>query len=153
MRQDYKVLTLAISVALAPWIERAAHVLVIVIMLAPFWAVAQTQRQTNHEACRNFERVDAELNQVYSKVLAEYEEDAVFIRKLKAAQHAWIAFRDAHVESLYPEEDNREYGSGYPMCACAAKSGLTVQRTDALKRWLKGVEEGDVCAGSIRFSD
>ena len=153
MRRDYRVLTLAIPVALALRIKRAAHVLVIVIMLAPFWAVAQTQLQMNEEACRKFERADAELNQVYSKVLAEYKEDAVFIRKVKAAQRAWIAFRDAHVGSLYPEEDKREYGSAYPMCACTAKSGLTVQRTDALKRWLKGVEEGDVCAGSIRFSD
>jgi uncharacterized protein YecT (DUF1311 family) len=112
---------------------------------------AQTQIQMNKEACDAYKKADAEMNRAYQKILAEYKTDAQFIQKLKLAQRAWIAFRDAHVVSIYPATDKRaEYGSINPMCQCKILEELTTARTRMLREWIDGVEEGDACAGSIK---
>jgi uncharacterized protein YecT (DUF1311 family) len=99
----------------------------------------------------DYNAADAELNRVYNQVLKTYSSDHEFIEKLRESQRAWIKFRDAQLEALYPKADKRgEYGSEYPTCAADALAELTVARTKQLQRWLDGVEEGDVCAGSVR---
>jgi hypothetical protein len=37
------------------------------------------------------------------------------------------------------------------MCYSAYKEELTRQRIKTLQQWLEGVEEGDVCAGSLKL--
>lgn len=114
-------------------------------------AVAQTQSEMNQNTCKQYEKADAEMNDIYKRVLSEYEKDRAFIEKLKQAQRAWVTFRDAHLESLYPAKDKPvAYGSVNPMCRCMALTDLTKQRTEMLRKWLTGGEEGDVCAGSIK---
>ena len=113
--------------------------------------LAQTQGELNQQACDAYKSADVELNRVYQRVLSEYQGDALFVRKIKAAQHAWIVYRDAHLESLYPAEDPRlAYGSVYPMCRCMALTEVTKKRTELLRRWLTGEKEGDVCLGSLK---
>lgn len=115
---------------------------------------AQTQIDMQDKACDDFKKADAELNKAYKKILYEYKHDKVFIEKLKKAQKAWLTYRDAHIESIYPVEDKAsEYGSVYGMCYCTAKKELTEQRTKMLKQWVDGVVEGDVCSGSQKFHD
>jgi uncharacterized protein YecT (DUF1311 family) len=78
--------------------------------------------------------------------------EADFLQKLKAAQRLWIAFRDAHLESLYPAGDKQlEYGSAYGACRCLALVELTNRRLEELKVWLRGVPEGETCKGSVRI--
>lgn len=113
--------------------------------------LAQTQSEMNQEACRDAKKADAEMNQVYRRIMTEYRQDAPFIGKIKAAQRAWLAFRDAHLESLYPAENKQTtYGRIYPTCRCTALAAVTRRRTAELQEWVKGVREGDVCAGSVR---
>ena len=115
-------------------------------------ATPQTQSQMNQNTCKQYERADAELNNVYKQVLSEYAKDTEFIGKFREAQRAWVAFRDAHLESLYPAKDKlAEYGSVYETCRCLVLTDLTKQRTEMLRQWLKGVKEGDVCSGSIKI--
>jgi len=124
---------------------------VIALMLASAIAPAQTQSRTNQDACRKYEETDAEMNKVYQQVLTEYKKDTAFILKLKAAQRLWVAFRNAHVESLYPKPNKlAAYGSTHPTCRCLAMTEITASRIEALKRWITGGEEGDTCSGSIR---
>jgi uncharacterized protein YecT (DUF1311 family) len=125
-----------------------------------FWAVffnsanAQTQLDLEEKACAELKKADNELNKVYKKVLAEYKDEKLFLEKLKKAQKAWLAYRDAHVESIYPESDTAlQYGSAYGMCRCKELAELTRQRTKILKQWSNGVEEGDVCVGSRKFQN
>jgi uncharacterized protein YecT (DUF1311 family) len=93
---------------------------------------------------------DSELTKVYEEVLGKYKSDPEFIGKLKAAQRAWIQFRDAHLEARFPKEDKRaEYGSVYPVCAGQILAELTEARTKQLRAWLDGTVEGDACSGSI----
>ncbi|MCV6636596.1 lysozyme inhibitor LprI family protein [Candidatus Albibeggiatoa sp. nov. NOAA] len=112
---------------------------------------ATTQVEINRCAFADYERADAKLNQVYRQVLLAYKEDAEFIHKLKAAQRAWVAFRDAHLEALYPAEDKRfAYGAMYPTCSNNDLTALTKQRIEQLQQWLIGLAEGDTCGGSIK---
>ena len=112
---------------------------------------AQSQAAMTACASNTLGAADKELNQVYQQVLRKYAKDTVFVAKLKTAQKAWLAFRDAELEARYPASDKSlAYGSVYPMCANNELEAMTRQRTDALRAWLKGAEEGDVCAGSYR---
>lgn len=117
-------------------------------------AAAQSQAEMNAEACGTYRVADEELNRVYSRVLREYASDAKFVRKMRAAQRAWLAFRDAHLEARFPAEDKRRaYGSVFPMCFCGVQEELTRARTEHLNKWVEGLTEGDVCAGSVRIRD
>jgi uncharacterized protein YecT (DUF1311 family) len=104
--------------------------------------LAQSQLEITGKYCAIYEKTDAELNKVYQKVLQVYQTDAVFVEKMKKSQRAWIAFRDAHLDSLYPAEDSREYGSMFGMCYCQSQTEITQKRIAELKVWLDGVEEG-----------
>jgi uncharacterized protein YecT (DUF1311 family) len=112
---------------------------------------AQTQLEINDAAQKEYAAADAALGRVYTQILTEYRDDAVFVRKLREAERAWLRFRDAQVESLYPQADKRRaYGTVYPLCRLQALTALTIERTKQLNAWLDGVEETDPCAGSRR---
>ena len=113
--------------------------------------IAQTQGDLDRQACNEYKKADAELNKVYQQVLTEYRADTLFVSKMKNAQRAWVAYRDAHLESLFPAADPREYGSVYPMCRCTALTQITKKRTAELRQWVVGIKEGDVCAGSVKI--
>lgn len=110
---------------------------------------AQSQAAMDACAAQGLSAADKELNQVYQQVLKKYTANKVFIAKLKAAQKAWLAFRDAELAARFPE-DKSQYGTAYPMCANNELEAMTRQRTEQLKQWLKGAQEGDVCAGSYQ---
>lgn len=95
-----------------------------------------------------------EMGDAYNEVLKRYAGDTAFIAKLKAAQAAWYAYFDAEMAALYPDPRGvAAYGSTYPSCNDTAASYLIDRRTQELRRWLDGAEEGDVCAGSIHTRD
>jgi uncharacterized protein YecT (DUF1311 family) len=111
---------------------------------------AQSQAAMNQCTANSLTAADKELNQVYQQVLSKYAKDTVFIGKLKVAQKAWLAFRDAELAARFPDNDKSNYGSIYPMCADNELEAMTRQRTEELRAWLKGTQEGDVCAGSYQ---
>lgn len=113
----------------------------------PCWNTANTQGELNDCARQEFQDSDKDMNRVYQQVLAKYKSDRVFIDRLKTAQKAWLAYRDSHLESWYPDiqNPNRFYGSVRPMCMGLILAGLTEERTKLLKQMLEQ-EEGDVCA-------
>jgi uncharacterized protein YecT (DUF1311 family) len=111
--------------------------------------LAQTQSDLNQDACGKFKQADAELNRVYQQVLAAKAKDSNFSIAFREAQRAWIAFRDAHLKSIFPDPDPRAYGSIYPMCRCMVLEKITAERVKELRRlWIEGVPEGDACTGS-----
>lgn len=126
----------------------------VVLLLGICNSSAQTQAELNQGGCAKYSKSDAEMNSVYRQVLSKYKSESLFLEKLKAAQRAWIAFRDAHLESLYPAPNKQQtYGSVNPMCRCGVLADLTMERTKQLKQWLNGAEEGDVCSGSVRMKN
>lgn len=133
---------------------RFALILSSLLLATGATASAQTQLELNEKACASYKKADTAMNKTYQQILGRYRADSLFIQKLKSAQRAWIAYRDAHLEALYPAADKRAaYGSVNPMCQCVALEEITVERTKILKKWVDGIEEGDVCGGSIKIRE
>jgi len=101
----------------------------------------------------SYQLADKELNKVYQRILNEYQTDTLFIENLKASQRIWVKFRDAELKVKYPESEPGYYGSVYPMCVSIYLEKLTRERIRTLKIWLEGIEEGDVCSGSVRSKE
>ncbi|MEP6513679.1 MAG: lysozyme inhibitor LprI family protein [Parafilimonas sp.] len=71
----------------------------------------------------------------------------------RVAQRIWIQFRDAQMDMKYPERETGYYGSIQPLCWYSYKENLTKNRIDFLNEWMKGVQEGDACSGSIQIKN
>jgi len=112
---------------------------------------AKTQLDINSCTGAVFKQADKELNELYKIILIEYADDQKFIEKFKVTQRAWLKFRDAEMDALFPHKDeDRYYGSVYPMCSDTWLTTLTKERIAQLKKWSHKVKEGDVCSGSIK---
>ena len=127
---------------------------VLLLVLFSGLVAAQTQADLEKKSCDEYKQSDAQMNLVYQQVISKYKADPIFIEKLRAAQRAWLVFRDAHVLSRYPATEPRKaYGNVYAMCRCEELTELTRQRADQLRDWVKGAEAGNVCAGSVKIRD
>lgn len=100
-------------------------------------------------AIKEYNMVQSELNQVFSKVLTVYKADAEFVKNIKESQDLWLKFRAAELKTKFPE--GREYGSPYTLCVNDFLTEMTNERITTLKLWLKGTYQGDVCSGSVRI--
>jgi uncharacterized protein YecT (DUF1311 family) len=109
---------------------------------------AQTQRDLNDSSGKESANAERELNATYQGILKKYADDPAFIGRLRTAQRAWLRFRDAQLQMRFPPSN--QPGSVAPMCYASYKAELTQARARELKVWLDGIEEGDVCAGSIK---
>lgn len=114
-------------------------------------APGQSQQEMNQDACGSYRKADAELNRIYNQILRDRSADKNFVEKMKTAEHAWVAFREAHLSSIYPDPNPQAYGSVNPMCNCAILEQLTRERIKMLSGWTDGVEEGNVCGGSQKI--
>lgn len=123
---------------------------VIIFTLTTTAGISQSQGDMNDGAKKKYQKADKELNAVYLKILTEYKEDTAFIKNIKVAQRLWVQLRDAEMKAKYPDRERGEYGSVQPMCWLMYLTELTEDRTGKLKVWLTGIEEGDVCAGSVK---
>ena len=111
----------------------------------------QTQVEMNQNANTGFQKADKELNVVYQSILKSYKSDTEFVKNLKISQRIWVQLRDAEMKTKYPDRENGYYGSVQPMCWSIYMEDLTEERTKKLKVWLTGIEEGDVCSGSVKM--
>ena len=102
-------------------------------------AKAVAQPELNACAADEAARVDVELNRVYRELLSKNSDDPAAAEKIKKAQRAWVAYRDAYVEAMFPAEDKQaEYGSMYPMEVSQILAALTRQQVEALKDLIRG---------------
>lgn len=114
---------------------------------------SQTQLEMNNDANKEYIRSEIELNKVYKKVIEVYQSDTNFILKLKISQKLWLSLRNAEIEMKYPAQDKRlNYGSVNPMCISYQLQYITDNRTEQLRTWLIGSEEGDMCLGSVKMN-
>jgi uncharacterized protein YecT (DUF1311 family) len=99
---------------------------------------AKTQSEMNTCASDEAARADVELNETYRKLLAQAGNQEDSVSKIKAAERAWIAYRDAYIDAMYPAKNKQaEYGSMFPMEATLLRAKLTQQQILALKELLK----------------
>jgi len=95
----------------------------------------------NQEAMHAFEQADGRLNKVYGKLLS-FPLDAADQKKLRRAQRAWIAFRDAEAEY---ESKGAEGGSMSTLVYYSTAARLTEQRI----KDLEAIVEEEVRTGVI----
>jgi uncharacterized protein YecT (DUF1311 family) len=114
---------------------------------------AKTQTKMNACASEEAARADAELNEVYRKVLAQAGKEEEAVVKSKTAERAWIAYRDAYMDAMYPAKNKQaEYGSIYPMEADLLRAKLTQRQVTALKELLQQYS-GDEHSGTTETMD
>jgi uncharacterized protein YecT (DUF1311 family) len=125
--------------------------LLVVFLLVPLACVAQesaeyracndkatTQMAMNTCASEEAARVDGRLNDVYHKLLAQAAKQPEALEKIKGAERAWVAYRDAYVEAMYPAKDKQaEYGSIYLMNVNLLRVKLTERQIAELKELLE----------------
>jgi uncharacterized protein YecT (DUF1311 family) len=98
---------------------------------------AKTQAEMNACASDDLAREDAELNAVYQKLLAKAASDPNAVAKIKTSEKAWIAYRDAYLDAMYPAEDKQtQYGSIYALESGLVRIKLTRHQVSALKELL-----------------
>ncbi len=99
---------------------------------------AKTQREMDACASDEAARVDAQLNEVYRELLSQAASQPEAIPKIKAAERAWILYRDAYIEAMYPAKDKQaEYGTVYPMEVDLLRARLSQRQVVALKELLQ----------------
>ena len=131
--------------------KRTVMTLAVFALFAAPLARAQTQGEMNAETAGEFQAADKQLNFIYQEILSNYADDEAFIASLKEAQRCWIAFRDAQLKMKYPDREPGYYGSVLPSCEAMYLTELTQERIKTLQVWIDGVQEGDVCAGTVRI--
>jgi uncharacterized protein YecT (DUF1311 family) len=110
----------------------------------------QTQLEMNEAAHKEYLKADKELNSVYQNILKEYKEDTALNKNKKASQKIWVQFRDAEIKVKFPDREPGYYGSVHPTCWFTYLTRLTNERISTLKAWVDGIEEGDMCSGSVK---
>ncbi|KEO75578.1 lysozyme inhibitor LprI family protein [Anditalea andensis] len=124
----------------------------LLIMLFLFTGCStQTQQKMIQETHPALDHSDSLLNEIYQTVLLNYQSDTIFINNLKKSQHLWLQFRESEMEMKYPDYPENYYGSMHHTCKALYKKELTETRVETLQKWITGIEEGDICLGSVRM--
>ncbi|TVP42524.1 MAG: DUF1311 domain-containing protein [Halomonas sp.] len=99
---------------------------------------ANTQMELTQCTAQTYQTADGELNAAYQELISKLSQSSR--DQLRAAQRAWIVFRDA--ECAY-ESSAVEGGSAQPMVRNGCLTALTKQRTERLREHAS-CEEGDL---------
>lgn len=118
-------------------LHRLSGICAAFLLVSPGLVQAQSQQEMNEEAAGEFERADAALNKIYKRFVKELDAEAT--GKLKAAQRAWVQFRDAESE-LAADIDARG-GSMAPLIYFGKRTELTVTRAKELEAMLKPLDQ------------
>jgi uncharacterized protein YecT (DUF1311 family) len=97
---------------------------------------ARNQHELNQCAARARDKADAELNKVYRELIKDT--GTTERAKLRAAQLAWIKFRDAHCDY---ETIGNKGGSIYPMVSSFCLARVTNDRVKQLREILREQSE------------
>lgn len=92
-------------------------------------ANAQTQAEMTQQAIDAFKKTDAQLNTVYRELSEKIDQGAR--EKLKIAQRAWVAFRDA--QANFESENEASGGTMFTQLVYSSRTELTETRIEQLK--------------------
>ena len=103
-----------------------------------------SQLELNACAQDALENADKALNNTYQTLLKRAASNPAFVRNLRTAQRAWLAFRDADMQARFTLSTNCTtadprmcWGSMYPLLYLGTKARLTQERTRHLEEMLE----------------
>ncbi len=67
----------------------------------PVCGARSNQLELNACADTELAKADKTLNDVYGLVVAQMADDPLFVKNLRSAQRAWLAFRDAELKARF----------------------------------------------------
>lgn len=102
---------------------------------------AMDQSTMNMCADKDYQAADKKLNEIYGKLMTALD-DAKYKAKLKAAEKAWIQYRDA--ECTFEVAEN-EGGSIYPLVYAGCATRLTDVHAKELQTYLSCWKNADKC--------
>ena len=117
----------------------AGLIVSITFFLCALWpasARAQNQNQMTQRAAREFEAADAGLNRVYKRLIGRMDQTSA--GKLRMAERAWVAFRDADAD--FEADRVARGGSMSGMIYYGVRAELTKIRAHELEQTLKDAE-------------
>jgi len=123
------------------------------LLAQSFLSIGQTQLEMNNDSGNRLKKAETELKGTLSKMQELYKSDSEFLKNLKESQDIWTKFKNAELKMKFPDREPGYYGSVHPMCVADFLADLTFERIEKLKVWVTGIEEGDVCSGSVRSKD
>ncbi|QIL38192.1 hypothetical protein G7074_02215 [Pedobacter sp. HDW13] len=106
-----------------------------------------TTKGLSQEFINSQKKVDSAFN----AVVKEYHNDSLFVSHLTESQRLWKLLRDSDIKAIYPNESPNYYGQINMDCIYKLLIKNNTERFAFINQWLKGTQEGDVCAGSIKF--
>jgi uncharacterized protein YecT (DUF1311 family) len=109
---------------------------------------AGTQLEMTACAADDLKTADEDLNRVYRALLEKQKDNKPFTEKLRIAQDAWIAFRNAELDAIYACKDADArvcWGSMLAMCQADRQAKMTRERTKRLKELLETGPPADDC--------
>lgn len=97
-----------------------------------------TQTGLDHCASDEAARADADLNRAYQQLKSMAKQVPGGTEKIVKAERAWIQYRDAYLDAMYPAENKQlNYGSIYPMEFDLLRAELTQAQTKRLQELIK----------------
>jgi hypothetical protein len=109
-----------------------------------------SQAEINTQQLNKLDLYLIKLDSVYNAVLREYKEQTIFIKNFKKSQLIWEQYLEAQLLARFPEDEEYRGGSSFGMCYSLYKQQLINERITALKDWLIGFPEGEMCGGSVK---
>ena len=97
-----------------------------------------SQRAREDCAWQDMKSVENEMNATYRDLLAKYKKKPAIRRALLVAQKRWTAYRDALLDSYFPDVPDIRgiWGSQMAECSARYKTAVTIERTHWLKQML-----------------
>ena len=107
-----------------------------------------TQIEMTACAVDDLDLADKKLNEVYKALMKKEAKNKPFVEKLRAAQKAWVAFRDAELAAMFAC-DNADpdvcWGSMTSQCYSSYQAKMTRERTKRLTQFLEQGQPADEC--------
>ena len=96
------------------------------------------QMESTQCAVDEFQASDKKLNDTWKKLMVKFKNDKTATAKLKAAQNAWIVFRDAEVAAIFAcdDESGKCWGSIAGQLYNNVLKELTDARTERLQTYI-----------------
>lgn len=94
-------------------------------------------------------QISTKLKNMYRAISDKYSDDKLFISYFQSADMAWEQYENAQLAAMFPHGPNKLF-DGTSMSADDYLDALQMQRIAELKDWTSGIEEGDVCSGSVK---